>query len=65
MDQVKYMPKKFRAIRQIFLQIFTGISTEQSRSITCANYVNDNMGLAVAKLYIKDNFDSNARSQVI
>ena len=65
MNQAKNMPKKYRNIRQTFLKISQGINTEPSREITCANYVNDIMGLAVSKLYIKKYFDANARNQVI
>ncbi len=65
MSQVQYMPKKLRVIRQTFYQAFSGVSTAPSRAVTCANYVNDNMGLAVAKLYIRDNFDKTARNEVI
>lgn len=65
MNQVKNMPKQFRTIKQTLDQIYAGVSTESSRSITCAKYINENMGLAVAKLFIRDNFDKNARSQVI
>ena len=64
MNQVIYMPKRFRVIQEQFDRIFSGISTEPSRSILCANYVNNNMGLVVSKLYIKQNFDKNARIQV-
>ena len=65
MDQVKYMPKKFRAIRQTFNQVFEGITSEPSRKTACASYVNDNMGFAVSKLYINQYFDTHARNQVI
>jgi len=65
MSQVQYMPKKFQVIRQTFYQAFAGVSTAPSRAVTCANYVNGNMGLAVAKLYIRDNFDKTARNEVI
>jgi membrane metallo-endopeptidase-like protein 1 len=65
MSQVQYMPKRFRAIRQTFNRVFAGVSTEPSRAVACANYVNDNMGLAVSKLYIRDNFDKTARNEVI
>ena len=64
MNQVKYMPKRFRAIKQTFDRVFQGISTEPSRAITCATYVNRNMGFAVSKLYINKYFDKNARNQV-
>jgi predicted metalloendopeptidase len=64
MKRVRYMPKRFRAIKQTFDRVFEGIRTEPSRSITCAIYVNGNMGFAVSKLYINKYFDKNARNQV-
>ena len=65
MDQVGYMPKRFRAIQSAFNQIFQGVTTVPARSKSCASYVNNAMGLAVSKLYIKKYFDPNARNQVI
>ncbi len=65
MNQATYMPTKFRAIKLTFDQIFRGISSVPSRTIICARFVNDNMGLAVAKIYIRQYFDKNARNQVI
>ena len=65
MSQVDKMPKRFRAINQQFNQVFQGISIERARAITCATFVNDNMAFAVSKLYIKENFNENARNQVL
>ena len=65
MNQAKNLPKKYRDIKQIFIQAYQGIITEPSRNTTCAIYVNDNMGLAVSKLYIRKYFDADARNQVI
>ena len=64
MNHAKNMPKKYRDIKQIFVQAFQGIITEPLRNTTCAIYVNDNMGLAVSKLYIRKYFDADARNQV-
>ena len=64
MSQVEYMPKRFRAIKQQFIKVFQGITTEKSRAIKCATYVADTMGLAVSKLYIMEHFDKNARQEV-
>jgi predicted metalloendopeptidase len=64
MNQVDYLPERFRDIKQKFLQVFKGIAFEPTRAIACANYVNANMGLAVSKLYIAKYFDKNARNQV-
>ena len=38
MTQVKYMPKQFRAIKQVFNEVYKGISTESSRTTACAVY---------------------------
>lgn len=64
MNQAQYMPKYIRNIREQFNRIFQGTKAEQSRTITCAAYVNNIMGFAVSKLYIKSYFDENARNQV-
>jgi neprilysin len=64
MNRASNMPQRIRSTREQFDRVFQGTNTKPSRSITCANYVNDNMGFAVSKLYIKKYFDENARSQV-
>ena len=58
------MPKRFRDIKQQFDRVSRGISAGTSRAITCASYVNGNMGFAVSKLYINQYFDKNARKEV-
>ncbi len=65
MDQSGNMPKSIRSIREQFYQVFQGTSAEQPRKIKCGNYVNNNMGMVVSKLYIKNYFDENARNQVL
>jgi predicted metalloendopeptidase len=65
MDQAEDMPKYIRSIREQFVRVFQGTSAEQPRSITCGAFVNNVMGFAVSKLYIKSYFDENARNQVL
>jgi predicted metalloendopeptidase len=64
MNRAANMPRRYRSIREQFDRIFRGTSAERPRSITCGAYVNTHMGFAVAKLYIKNYFDENARNQV-
>jgi membrane metallo-endopeptidase-like protein 1 len=64
MNQVSYMPQRFRTIVQKFDRVFRGINTQQSRRISCGVDVNNIMGFAVAKLYKDEYFDQNARSEV-
>jgi len=63
MNRASSMPKKIRSTREQFDRVFKGTSEEPSRTTTCANYVNDNMGFAVSRLYVKTYFDENARNQ--
>ncbi len=64
MSQIDNMPQRFRTIKQQFNKIFREITTERPRIITCATYVNENMGFAVSKLYVNKYTDKEARSQV-
>ena len=64
MSRASIMPRNFRNIRDRFDRVFRGTSAERPRSIICSNYVNNNMGFAVAKVFIKKYFDENAKSQV-
>ena len=63
MNRASSMPKNIRNTREQFDRVFKGTSAEPTRATTCSNYVNDNMGFAVSRLYIKNYFDDNARNQ--
>jgi predicted metalloendopeptidase len=63
MNRASTMPKRIRNTREQFDRVFKGTSAEPPRATSCANYVNDNMGFAVSRLYIKQYFDDNARNQ--
>jgi membrane metallo-endopeptidase-like protein 1 len=64
MYQASNMPQRFRTIKQQFDRVFQGTNTQKSRAISCGVDVNNIMGFAVAKLYIDENFDQNARNEV-
>ncbi|CAF4212066.1 unnamed protein product, partial [Adineta steineri] len=63
MNRAWNMPNRFRNIVQQFTRIFHGTSTEESRTITCANYVNTIMNLPVSKLYIDEHSYKDARKE--
>ncbi len=63
MNRASSMPKRIRSTREQFDRVYQGTSAEPTRATTCANYVNDNMGFAVSRLYIQKYFDENARNQ--
>ncbi|CAF1139433.1 unnamed protein product [Rotaria sordida] len=63
MNRVANMPKRYRSIRDPFDEAFRGTSAQRPRSIVCGNFINANMGFAISKIYIKQYFDENARSQ--
>ncbi|CAF3792998.1 unnamed protein product [Rotaria sp. Silwood1] len=63
MARVANLPKRFRSIQDPFDEAFRGTSAQRPRSIICGNFVNNNMGFALSKLYIRQYFDENARNQ--
>lgn len=63
MNRASSMPRKVRTTREQFDRVFKGTTAEPTRSTTCSNYVNDNMGFAVSRLYVQKYFDDNARNQ--
>jgi predicted metalloendopeptidase len=65
MAQPVHMPKQFRAILRKFNAATISVYGEQSRAITCAEYVNKNMGYAVSKLYRNKYFDKHTRTKVV
>jgi hypothetical protein len=64
MAQPVHMPKHFRAILRKYKAATVNVYDKQSRAITCAEYVNKNMGYAVSKLYRNKYFDKHTRTKV-
>ncbi len=62
--RIPNMPKRFRMILDKHRKTALGIHNEQSRISKCIDYVNNNMGFAVSKLYINKYFDKLARREV-
>ncbi|CAF4099298.1 unnamed protein product [Rotaria sordida] len=63
MNRISNMPKRYRALRDPFNEAFRGTIAQRPRSITCGDYINNNMGFALSKIYFKQYFDENARNQ--
>ncbi|CAF3300718.1 unnamed protein product [Rotaria socialis] len=63
MNRLSDLPKRIRNIREPFDEVFRGTIAQRPRSITCGNMVNNYMGFAVSKIYIKQYFDESARDQ--
>lgn len=63
MNRALSLPRRIRNTREQFDRVFKGTSAELARTTACSQYVNENMGFAVSKLYIKDYFDGAARNQ--
>ncbi|CAF1478446.1 unnamed protein product [Adineta steineri] len=63
MNQARHMPKQFRKMLQQYTHVTVGTSTEESRTITCANYVNKMMNLPISKLYIEEDFHKDTRKE--
>lgn len=62
--RIPNMPKRFRMILDKLKRSALGINHEPSRMMTCVDYVNDNMGFAVSKLYLDRYYDRIAREEV-
>lgn len=45
-------------------QALTGTDQERTRWQTCINYVNENFGMAVGRMFIEEHFDENAKANV-
>ncbi|CAF1238637.1 unnamed protein product [Adineta steineri] len=63
MPLIDKLPKRFRSIKDNFDHVSGVTSSEGARTVICGGFINDIMGFAVSKLYIKKYFDDNARNQ--
>ncbi|XP_061163331.1 neprilysin-like [Saccostrea echinata] len=61
MNRVTNLPQKYRNVRTEYYKKIYGSDTERSRWRDCISYVNDNMGNAVGRLFVKDHFDKGAK----
>ncbi|XP_022344016.2 neprilysin-like [Crassostrea virginica] len=61
MNRVTNLPLKYRNVRTEYYKKIYGSDTERSRWRDCISYVNDNMGNAVGRLFVKDHFDAGAK----
>lgn len=64
-NQVDHMPKRFREMKEKFTNSVKGVTTIPKRNKTCAQYVNEKMPMAVGKIYIKEFFDKDMKTEVI
>ncbi|CAF1029171.1 unnamed protein product [Rotaria sordida] len=64
MNRISNMPKRYRALRDPFNEAFRGTIAQRPRSITCGDYINNNMGFALSKIYFKQYFDENSLEMI-
>ncbi|ESO99463.1 hypothetical protein LOTGIDRAFT_158548 [Lottia gigantea] len=62
MNRVTNLPDKFRDIRKKYHKTIFGSEVERSRWRDCVDYVIDNVGNAVGRLFVEKHFDENAKS---
>lgn len=62
--RIPNLSKRFRMIFDKLKKATLGMNDEPTRMMTCVDYVNDNMGFAVSKLYLNRYYDRVARHEV-
>ncbi|CAF1425917.1 unnamed protein product [Rotaria magnacalcarata] len=65
MNRISDMSKRIRNIKEPFDEAFRGTVAQRPRSITCGNTVNNYMGFAISKIYIRQYFDESARNESV
>ncbi|KAL4221419.1 Membrane metallo-endopeptidase-like 1 [Mactra antiquata] len=65
MNRVTNLPEKYRELRKEYHKAIYGSKPEQSRWRDCVNYVNDNMGNAVGRLFVSKHFDEDAKNNAL
>jgi predicted metalloendopeptidase len=64
-NDVSFLPKKYKEIKQEFDKIYRGTKSILSRQVICSSYVTDSMEFAVGRLYISRHFDHHSKAAVI
>ncbi|CAF4138244.1 unnamed protein product [Adineta steineri] len=64
MNLIDNLSERFQSIEENINLVIGFTSTERARAVNCGRFVNEHMGFAISKIYIKKHFDDNARNQV-
>lgn len=62
MNRVNNMPERFLDARREYSKALYGTTSDRARWRTCVNYVNDNFGMAVGRMFVPEKFDESSKS---
>lgn len=62
MNRISNLPQKFLDLKRNYNKAIQGTAQEQPRWRTCINYVNENLGMAVGRLFVSKHFDEEAKA---
>ncbi|KAK2148688.1 hypothetical protein LSH36_487g03042 [Paralvinella palmiformis] len=65
MNRVSNMPQKYLDVRREFSKALYGTSSDRARWRICVNYVNDNFGMAVGRMFVQERFDETAKKNAL
>lgn len=60
-----YLPERFRLLIQEYDKVITGTASARPRWRTCTYFTNEQLGNAVGRMFVQQNFDDEAKSQMI
>ncbi|GAB1605929.1 neprilysin-1-like [Argonauta hians] len=60
-----YLPSRFRKIIQEYEKVMAGTASARPRWSLCTQFTNENLGNAVGRMFVQQNFDDEAKSQMI
>eukprot|EP00106_Octopus_bimaculoides_P023912 XP_014791354.1 PREDICTED: membrane metallo-endopeptidase-like 1 [Octopus bimaculoides] len=60
-----FLPSRFRKLIQEYDKVMTGIASARPRWSSCTQFTNDHLGNAVGRMFVQQNFDDEAKSQMI
>nr|QHX41531.1 neprilysin-like 1 [Octopus vulgaris] len=60
-----FLPSRFRKLIQEYDRVMTGIASARPRWSSCTQFTNDHLGNAVGRMFVQQNFDDEAKSQMI
>ncbi|KAK2179422.1 hypothetical protein NP493_491g01000 [Ridgeia piscesae] len=61
MNRVGNLQQSFLDLRRRYNKALHGTHADRARWRVCVSYVNDNFGMAVGRMFVKDNFDIKAK----
>ncbi|CAL1541739.1 unnamed protein product [Lymnaea stagnalis] len=65
MSRINNLPRQYRNINNVFFKTMFGSESESARWYECVTFINENMGNALGRLFVEENFDEGSKETAL